>query len=374
LKKISIIFGTRPEAIKLCPLIQEIQRHSDLLPHVCVTAQHRELLDQVLNLFGVVPNVDLNLMRPNQDLTSLAARTLSGLNSYLAHHRPDMVVVQGDTTTTFCAALAAYYNQIPVAHVEAGLRTGNRSAPYPEEMNRVLTGRLTNLHFAATRWAKENLLREGVPEDTVFVTGNTVIDALYATLKKVRCQKITIKGLPTHLMNGAGGQSIVLITGHRRESFGAKFRSMCEAIRQLALEFSKTAFVYPVHLNPNVKKPVHDILGDIGNIHLLDPLNYLEFVALLDRVKLVLTDSGGIQEEAPALAKPVLVLRDTTERPEAVNAGAAILVGTETEEIVRQARPFLERSKPESIGESLFGDGKASQRIAEIISSRLSVE
>jgi UDP-N-acetylglucosamine 2-epimerase (non-hydrolysing) len=370
LKKVSIIFGTRPEAIKLCPLIMEMRRQDSLTSHVCVTGQHRELLDQVLDLFGIVPDTDLNLMKPNQELSSLTGVALNGINSYLVEQRPDMVVVQGDTTTTFCAALAAYYNQIPVAHVEAGLRTGNTLSPYPEEINRILTSRLANLHFAATEWAKENLLREGVSADSIFVSGNTVIDALYATLEKLDTQSIQISGLPAQLMSDSQ-KSVVLITGHRRESFGAGFRSICGAIRQLALEFKDTSFVYPVHLNPNVKVPVTKLLGNINNVHLIDPLGYPEFVALLDRAKLVMTDSGGIQEEAPALGTPVLVMREITERPEAITAGAAILAGTETEQIVRHARALLNESNGHHTRLDIFGDGKASQRITHIIIDKL---
>lgn len=374
LKKVSLIFGTRPEAIKLCPLILEMRKQGTLEPHVCVTAQHRELLDQVLSVFDVVPDVDLNLMKPSQTLSQLTADALQGLDKYLATQKPDLVVVQGDTTTTFCAALAAFYNQIPVAHVEAGLRTWNKLSPYPEEINRALTTQLSSYHFAATESAKDNLLREGVVADQIFVTGNTVIDALNLAIAKTRCEKTSIPGLPAELANSPNAKPIVLITGHRRESFGPGFQAICEAIRRLAQQFSETAFVYPVHLNPNVQGPVFQLLKGIENVFLLPPLDYLSFVALLDRSKLIMTDSGGIQEEAPSLGKPVLVMRNTTERPEAVAAGTAVLVGTDVENIVMTAGKLLSNNNHNHSGalnKNPFGDGLASRRIVQILESKL---
>jgi UDP-N-acetylglucosamine 2-epimerase (non-hydrolysing) len=373
LKKVSFIFGTRPEAIKLCPVILGMRSHEGFSPHVCVTAQHRELLDQVLSVFGVVPDIDLNLMKPNQTLTSLTAKALQGLNDYLAEHKPDLVVVQGDTTSTFCAALAAFYNQIPLAHVEAGLRTGNKLSPYPEEVNRALTTRLADYHFAPTTGAKDNLLREGISEEQIFVTGNTVVDAIGIALASVRARQIPITGLPSELMNGHRSTPLVLVTSHRRESFGSGFQSICEAIRQLAHEFPLAIFVYPVHLNPNVRKPVFELLSNIKNVLLLEPLPYPEFVALMDRAKFILTDSGGIQEEAPSASKPVLVMREATERPEAVDSGTTTLVGTDVQKIMTEARRLFAGSF-ETLTTNPFGDGKASQRILEVISRKLFTE
>jgi UDP-N-acetylglucosamine 2-epimerase (non-hydrolysing) len=373
LKKISLIFGTRPEAIKLCPLILEMRRQGTLEPLVCVTGQHRELLDQVLSVFNVVPDVDLNLMKPNQTLSQLTADALKALDEYLAAHKPDLVVVQGDTTTTFCAALAAFYHQIPVAHVEAGLRTWDRLSPYPEEINRALTTQLSEYHFAATASAKDNLLREGVSADRIFVTGNTVIDALHVALTKTRSENTSLTGLPDEVANSHNAKPIVLITGHRRESFGPGFRSICEAIRSLAMQFSETAFVFPVHLNPNVQKPVFQLLKDIDNVFLLPPLDYLSFVSLLDRSKFIMTDSGGIQEEAPTLGKPVLVMRNTTERPEAIEAGTAVLVGTDVESIVAAAGKLLSNNNHHhsaTLVKNPFGDGMASRRIVQVIEAK----
>jgi UDP-N-acetylglucosamine 2-epimerase (non-hydrolysing) len=332
------------------------------------------MLDQVLPVFEVVPDVDLNLMQPNQSLSGLTATALTAVSSYLQEYRPDMVIVQGDTTTTFCAALAAFYDQIPVAHIEAGLRTWDKFSPFPEEINRVLTSRLADYQFAPTEWARDNLIREGVPEDRIFVTGNTVVDALNIAIEKARLEKTSIPGLPSELMNGHSSKAVVLITSHRRENFGPGFRSICEAIRRLAQQFSETAFVYPVHLNPNVREPVFRLLSGIENVFLLEPLSYLNFVALLNRSKFILTDSGGIQEEAPTLRKTVLVMRNTTERPEAVEAGTAKLIGTEVDQIVNEARNLL--SKGDDSGASVFpsnpfGDGMASQRILQIIANKL---
>jgi len=365
-KKISFIFGTRPEGIKLCPLILAMKEHSEFEPHVCVTAQHREMLDQVLEVFGVVPDVDLTLMQQNQSLSSLTSRAIVSIDKYLSDYKPDMVIVQGDTTTTFCAALAAFYNRIPVGHVEAGLRTQNKFSPFPEEVNRVLTSRLVDLHFAPTQWAKDNLLREGVEENRVFVTGNTVIDALHIAVERIRKNPPAIPSLPSTLLNGDSQEPLVLITGHRRENFGEGFERICRAISELSEQFLDTAFVYPVHLNPNVRKPVFDILSGHRNIYLIEPLSYMPFVALMNRAKLLLTDSGGVQEEAPSLGKPVLVMRDTTERPEAVEMGTVKLVGTNTEIIVRNVSTLLTDAKAYAAMANAvnpYGDGKACARI-----------
>ena len=368
MKKISLIFGTRPEAIKLCPLVLELRKHPEFHTHVCVTGQHRQMLDQVLDVFEVVPDVDL--MQSDQTLVGLTARAVTAIDQYLAKHQPDIVIVQGDTTTTFCAALAAYYHQIPVGHVEAGLRTHNKLSPFPEEINRTMTSHIADLHFAPTQWARENLLREGIPEDRVFVTGNTVIDALHIAVEKIRQTPPAIPSLPLELLNGDNHKPLVLITGHRRESFGAGFENTCRAISQLSGQFSDTAFVYPVHLNPNVRRPVFDILSGHINIYLIEPLAYLPFVALMDRCRIVLTDSGGVQEEAPSLGKPVLVMRDTTERPEAVDAGTAKLVGTDTRTIVDNISTLLTDNDAYEIMANAvnpYGEGKACERIVRAI-------
>lgn len=376
MKKISLIFGTRPEAIKLCPLILEFQKHPEFYPHVCVTGQHRQMLDQVLEVFEVTPDVDLNLMQPDQTLAEFTARAITAIDSYLADYKPDMVIVQGDTTTSFCAALAAFYKRIPVGHVEAGLRTWNRFSPFPEEINRVMTSRIADLHFAPTQWSKENLLREGVLEDRVFVTGNTVIDALHIAVEKVRKNPPEISGVPKQLLNG-DSRPMVLITGHRRENFGDGFRNICQAISQLSERFPNTAFVYPVHLNPNVRKPVFDLLSGRGNVHLIEPSSYLPFVALMNRSTIVLTDSGGVQEEAPGLGKPVLVMRDTTERPEAVKAGTVKLVGTDMRTILDNVSALLTDKRAYRAMVNIanpYGDGKACGRILDICSRFLDRE
>ena len=370
MKRISLIFGTRPEAIKLCPLVLALRKQPRFEAHVCVTAQHRQLLDQVLEVFGVTPDVDLNLMRPGQSLAGLTARAVEAVDGYLADYKPDTVIVQGDTTTVFCAALAAFYHQIPVGHVEAGLRTGNKRSPFPEEINRVLTSRIADLHFAPTAWARDNLLKEGVPSDRVFVTGNTVIDALHFACRKVEEQPPIIPGLPPQLMNGQLHRPLVLITGHRRENFGPGFESICEAIGKLAAEFSDVAFIYPVHLNPNVREPVFRLLGNRPNIHLIEPLGYLPFVALMNRATVILTDSGGVQEEAPGLGKPVLVMRDTTERPEAVHAGTVKLVGTDSRAIMDNVSVLLsDATRYEEMANAVnpYGDGRACERIVEAL-------
>lgn len=366
MKKISFIFGTRPEAIKLCPLILAMQAQPDFEPHVCVTAQHREMLDQVLEVFGVVPDVDFALMEPNQTLAGLTSRAIARIDDYLAEYQPDMVIVQGDTTTVFCAAMAAFYRRIPVGHVEAGLRTGNKFSPFPEEINRVLTTRVADLHFAPTRVSRDNLLREGVNDKDIFVTGNTVIDALHIAVDQVRGKPPLVPELPAYLMDEQKEKPLVLITGHRRENFGRGFIDICKAIAALAERFSDTAFVYPVHLNPNVREPVFRLLSNMDNVHLIEPLGYLPFVALMNRAKLILTDSGGVQEEAPSLGKPVLVMRDTTERPEAVDAGTVKLVGTDKRMIIDNVTTLLTDEKiynTMATAINPYGDGKACGRI-----------
>jgi UDP-N-acetylglucosamine 2-epimerase (non-hydrolysing) len=367
-KRISFIFGTRPEAIKLCPVILAMKDHSDFEPHVCVTGQHREMLDQVLDVFGVVPDVDLDLMLPNQTLSELTARSISAIDAYLTEHKPEMVLVQGDTTTVFCAALCAFYQKIPVGHVEAGLRTWNKYSPFPEEINRVLATRLADLHFTPTNTSRDNLLREGVAPDRIKVTGNTVIDALYLALERVKANPPSIPGLPPEMMTN--DRPLVLITGHRRESFGEGFRNICLAIVELAQRFPSAEFVYPVHLNPNVREPVFSLLGNMPNIHLIDPLGYLSFVALMNRAKIILTDSGGVQEEAPSLGKPVLVMRDTTERPEAVAMGTVKLVGTDSDAIVSNVSTLMtDPASYEQMANAVnpYGDGRASMRIVDLL-------
>jgi UDP-N-acetylglucosamine 2-epimerase (non-hydrolysing) len=367
--RVSVLFGTRPEAIKLAPVVDALRREADFDCRVCVTAQHREMVDQVLDAFALVPDADLDLMRAGQTLAGLTARSIEAIDEYLARDGPDLVLVQGDTTTVLCAALAAFYRKIPLGHVEAGLRTGDMTAPWPEEANRVLTTRLATLHFAPTERSRRNLLAEGVPESRVILTGNTVIDALLMMLEKVRTTPPPIPPLPSELIApGGGARPLVLITGHRRESFGAGFEAICRAIARLARLFPAVAFVYPVHLNPEVRAPVGRILGGLEeeNVYLIDPLGYREFVALMDRSTLILTDSGGVQEEAPSLGKPVLVMRTTTERPEAVEAGTARLVGTDEATIVAEVSHLLSdpaACKAMTIAQNPYGDGRAADRI-----------
>ncbi len=365
-KTISIIFGTRPEAIKLCPIVLALRDHPTLQAHVCVTAQHRQMLDHVLEVFGVVPDTDLDLMQPDQTLGGFASRALAAVDGYLGEHKPDMVLVQGDTTTAFTAALAAFYHHIPVGHVEAGLRTGNLDAPWPEEANRVLTSRITSLHFAPTEANRQNLLREGVADTSIFVTGNTVIDALLMVLERVRAHPPNIPGLPARTDAAWWSRPMVLITGHRRESFGQGFEELCRAVAALARQHPRSVFVYPVHLNPNVREPVARILGAPGldNFFLVEPLPYLSFVGLMDHATLLLTDSGGIQEEAPSLNKPVLVMRENTERPEAVQSGAVQLVGTNPDRIISAANAILDHPERPWPGiANPYGDGQATGRI-----------
>lgn len=356
MKKISIIFGTRPEAIKLCPVVLALQKDPAFDCKVCVTGQHKEMLYQVLDVFDVKPDVDLQLMRPNQTLGGLTSRAIAALDEYLSIERPDIVMVQGDTTTVLAGALAAFYHHIPVAHVEAGLRTGNMLSPWPEEANRVLTTRLAKWHFCPTENNKKNLLDERVNPEGIYVTGNTVIDALMIAREKVTKTN--------------DGKRRVLITGHRRENFGDGFEHICTAIKKLAEEFNDVDFIYPVHLNPNVQEPVKRILKGLDNVKLIEPQSYLPFVGLMNDAYLILTDSGGVQEEAPSLGKPVLVLRDTTERPEAVTAGTVKLVGTNAEDIYREAKKLLSDEvayKQMAAATNPYGDGKAVERILEIL-------
>ena len=366
-KKIAVVFGTRPEAIKLCPVVLALKSDPAFDCKVCVTGQHKEMLYQVLDVFGVRPDIDLELMRPNQTLGGLTSRAIAAIDEYLAQEKPDIVMVQGDTTTVLAGALAAFYHHIPIAHVEAGLRTGNLESPWPEEANRVLTTRLAKWHFCPTENNKNNLLREGVNSSDVYVTGNTVIDALF--LAKQKIEGGSSKSTPPPSTYTSDRRS-VLITGHRRENFGEGFEHICQAIRLLAEEFSDVEFVYPVHLNPNVQGPVKRILSGLGNVKLIEPQSYLPFVGLMNKAYLILTDSGGVQEEAPSLGKPVLVMRDTTERPEAVAAGTVKIVGTEVKSICDNVRRLLinqaEYDKMAAAANP-YGDGHAVERIVEIL-------
>ena len=366
--KILTVIGTRPEAIKLAPVVLELASKPDrFVSHVCVTAQHREMLDQPLMLFGITPDYDLNIMSLGQTLAQVTARAMEGLDRVLTQDKPDLLLTQGDTTTSFCGALAGYYHRVPVGHIEAGLRTGDKYAPFPEEINRRLIGQIADWHFAPTEYARQALLREGVPESIVFVTGNTVIDALLWVRERMRAAP---PELPHGLSESMEGYQVILVTGHRRESFGQGFENICQAIREVADAFPNVVFVYPVHLNPNVREPVNRILGGHLRIHLIEPLIYAPFVWLMDRATIVLTDSGGVQEEAPSLGKPVLVMRETTERPEGITAGNAILVGVQREQIVNGLRQLLcdpERRAIMAAVNNPYGDGLAAQRIIEIL-------
>jgi UDP-N-acetylglucosamine 2-epimerase (non-hydrolysing) len=369
-KKVLIIFGTRPEAIKLVPVLRELEsREEQFETRVCVTAQHREMLDQVLELFEVRPNHDLNIMTAHQSLANITVRIIGALDEVLSKEKPEVVLVQGDTTTSFCGALAAYYHQIKIGHIEAGLRTGNKYAPFPEEINRSLVSRLADYHFAPTEHARDTLLKEGISPASVFITGNTVIDALLWVRDRSRQ---TPPDLPGGLKKGIDGHRLVLVTGHRRESFGEGFQNICSAIRQVAEEYKEVVFIYPVHLNPNVRQPVNAILGDLPNVRLIEPLAYAAFVWLMDQSEIVLTDSGGVQEEAPSLGKPVLVMREETERPEGIQAGNAILVGTRQKRIVQELERLLnhpeERLSMTKVSNP-YGDGKAATRIVDILTS-----
>ncbi|MBF0676105.1 UDP-N-acetylglucosamine 2-epimerase (non-hydrolyzing) [Pseudomonas sp.] len=360
------VFGTRPEAIKMAPLVLALANDERFEAKVCVTGQHREMLDQVLGLFGIEPNFDLNIMKPGQDLTDVTTAILQGMKRVFKEFKPDVVLVHGDTATTFAASLAAYYQQIPVVHVEAGLRTGNIYSPWPEEANRKLTGTLANLHLAPTETSQANLLREGIDPKSIVVTGNTVIDALLDVVKRLD-QDETLKvkaAAPSDFLDP--NRKLILVTGHRRESFGGGFERICQALMEVAKQHPQVDIVYPVHLNPNVREPVNRLLAGINNVYLIEPLDYLPFVYLMSRSDIILTDSGGIQEEAPSLGKPVLVMRDTTERPEAVAAGTVKLVGTEVASIVRELNRLLDDPtayQSMSYAHNPYGDGEACKRI-----------
>ena len=373
-----LVFGTRPEAIKMAPLVKAFeQRKDEFQTIVCVTGQHREMLDQVLQIFEITPDYDLNIMKPGQDLYDVTSRVLLGMREVLREARPDVVLVHGDTTTSTAAALAAFYQQIPVGHVEAGLRTHNIYSPWPEEMNRQITGRITTYNFSPTPLSRENLLKENVAEEKIIVTGNTVIDALYWVVNKIKENEKLQTSLADVLKRSGydvarldDGKKLVLITGHRRENFGNGFISMCRAIQALTRRYPDVDFVYPMHLNPNVRKPIHEVFGEdlsqLGNMFFIEPLEYLSFVCLMEKATIVLTDSGGIQEEAPGLGKPVLVMRDTTERPEALDAGTVKLVGTDFDKIVNSVSELLddeEAYQRMSQAVNPYGDGKACPRI-----------
>ena len=382
-----LVFGTRPEAIKMCPLVKEFQKYpEDFDTIVCVTGQHRQMLDSVLSVFDVQPDYDLNIMQQGQDLYDVTSRVLIGMRDVLKEVQPDVVLVHGDTTTSTAAALAAFYQQIPVGHVEAGLRTHNIYSPWPEEMNRQITGRIANYNFAPTPLSRQNLLEEKVNEQSIIVTGNTVIDALYWVVDKIKCDEnlsaelknvLATAGYDVNRLNendndNENKRRLVLITGHRRENFGDGFIHMCTAIRDLARKYPDVDFVYPMHLNPNVRKPIHEVFGEdlsgLGNMFFIEPLEYLSFVYLMEKSDIVLTDSGGIQEEAPGLGKPVLVMRDTTERPEALASGTVHLVGTDYDKIVDEVSTLLDDAQAyERMSKAVnpYGDGKACQRIVD---------
>ena len=375
MKKILSVFGTRPEAIKMAPVIEQVEKSSGLESVVCITAQHREMIGQVVSLFAIRPQYDLDLMETKQDLTDLTAGILTGLRKVLKAENPDIVLVQGDTTTAFAAALAAFYEQIPVGHVEAGLRTDNLFSPFPEEANRQLIGRLAHFHFAPTQVSRNNLIAEKIPSERIFVTGNTVIDALMAVRNRLAVQTDMAQSVAVEIQPVIRStKPYVLVTGHRRENFGSGMLAICSALKQIAVRRPDLNIVYPVHLNPNVHEPVFKLLGDTANIYLLAPLDYLSFVMLMDRCHLVLTDSGGIQEEAPSFGKPVLVMRDTTERPEAVDMGAVKLVGTRETEIVEQVLRLLEDQAfydRMARAHNPYGDGHAAEHIVDILQKKL---
>ncbi len=369
--KVLVVFGTRPEAIKMAPVVRALK--SKLEVKVCVTAQHREMLDQVLDLFEIVPDYDLDIMKPGQDLFDVTSNVLSGMKQVLSEEQPDVVLVHGDTTTTMATSMAAFYLNIPVGHVEAGLRTYNIHSPFPEEFNRQITTKITQFHFAPTENARQNLLNEQVMEQQIYVTGNTVIDALFSMVEKARVADYSddiLEQIQFLSREKDNLPRIILVTGHRRENFGQGFEEVCRALRDIALENSDVQIIYPVHLNPNVREPVNRILSNINNIHLVEPMEYLSFIKLMDASYLILTDSGGIQEEAPSLGKPVLVMRDTTERPEAVEAGTVKLVGADEKEIVRVVNQLLTNKKiykNMSKAHNPYGDGHASQAICDVL-------
>ncbi|MDT3490642.1 MULTISPECIES: non-hydrolyzing UDP-N-acetylglucosamine 2-epimerase [Stenotrophomonas maltophilia group] len=368
-KKVMVVFGTRPEAIKMAPVVEALKARHEIETIVAVTAQHRQMLDQVMDLFGITPDVDLNVMEPGQTLASLFAKILTGMTAVIAEHKPDLVLVHGDTSTTLASALAAFYNRVAVGHVEAGLRTGDIYAPWPEEANRRLTGPLTRLHFAPTTRSRDNLLAEGTSSEDVHVTGNTVIDALLSVADKLKHDSTLAESMRERFPFLDASKRLVLVTGHRRENFGSGFENICEALKALAAR-GDTQIVYPVHLNPNVQGPVNRILADAPGVVLIEPQDYLPFVYLMTQATLIITDSGGVQEEAPSLGKPVLVMRDTTERPEAVDAGTVLLVGTDAQRIVEEANALLDDThayQQMSRAHNPYGDGLASKRIADII-------
>lgn len=382
MKKVMLVFGTRPEAIKMAPLVKEFQKHpEEVQTMVCVTGQHREMLDQVLEIFDIRPDYDLNIMKQGQDLYDVTARVLTGMRDVLKEAQPDVVLVHGDTTTSTASALAAFYQQIPVAHIEAGLRTHNIYSPWPEEMNRLITGRIATYHFSPTPLSRQNLLDEGVKETQIHVTGNTVIDALYWVVEKIKNDRVLDNELEGVLAKAGydvnrlkDDKKLVLITGHRRENFGDGFINMCTAIKDLTEKYPDVDFVYPMHLNPNVRKPIHEVFGEdlsgLGNMFFIEPLEYLSFVYLMEKSTIVLTDSGGIQEEAPGLGKPVLVMRDTTERPEALDAGTVKLVGTNYDKIVNEVSALLDDADAyEQMSKAVnpYGDGLACGRIVETL-------
>lgn len=375
-----LVFGTRPEAIKMAPLVKEFQKYpKEFETIVCVTGQHREMLDQVLHIFDIRPDYDLNIMKQGQDLYDVTTRVLMGMRDVLKESRPDLVLVHGDTTTSTASALAAFYQQIPVGHIEAGLRTHNIYSPWPEEMNRLLTGRIATYHFAPTLLSRQNLLQENVADEKITVTGNTVIDALYWVVQKIKENKTLARELENILAKSGytvsrltQGKKLVLITGHRRENFGDGFISICKAIKSLSEKYPEVDFVYPMHLNPNVRKPIQEVFGESqkANMFFIEPLEYLSFVYLMEKSAIVLTDSGGIQEEAPSLGKPVLVMRDTTERPEALEAGTVKLVGTDYDKIVNEVSGLLDsREYYEKMSKAVnpYGDGKACCKIIEAL-------
>lgn len=369
MKKLCFVFGTRPEAIKLAPVILEARkRRHEFQVQVCVTGQHRQMLDQMLKLFDIIPDEDLSLMSPNQSLADISSRTIRAVSDYLSKAKPDWVLVQGDTITVWAAAIAAFFLEIPVAHVEAGLRTNDKRQPFPEEVNRRLASQIADLHFAPTDWAKSNLLAEGLPASQIVVTGNTVIDALYWILaRNENCPSDDVAAIRDWTAANVGDRELVLITGHRRESFGSLFEGICQAIAELARRYPDVCWVYPVHLNPNVQEPVYRILNDSPNIYLLEPLTYASFVWLMKRSRFILTDSGGVQEEAPSLGKPVLVMRNTTERPEGVKAGVVTLVGNRRDDIIEHCHRLLRTDIKNLPKSSPYGDGHASERILEAL-------
>ncbi|MBC8591855.1 UDP-N-acetylglucosamine 2-epimerase (non-hydrolyzing) [Oscillospiraceae bacterium N12] len=382
MKRVMLVFGTRPEAIKMAPLVKEFQKYQkEFQTIVCVTGQHREMLDQVLRIFDIIPDYDLDIMKQGQDLYDVTTRVLNGMRDVLKEVQPDIVLVHGDTTTSTASALAAFYQQIPVGHVEAGLRTHNIYSPWPEEMNRLITGRIASYHFSPTQLSRQNLLDEGIKDSAITVTGNTVIDALYMVVDKIKGSRELNKELKGILISSGydidrllDGKKLVLITGHRRENFGDGFISMCQAIKTLTLQYPEVDFVYPMHLNPNVRKPIHEVFGDnlskLANMFFIEPLEYLSFVYLMEKSTIVLTDSGGIQEEAPGLGKPVLVMRDTTERPEALEAGTVKLVGTNYDMIINEVSALLDNvAYYEEMSKAVnpYGDGSACDRIIKKI-------